>query len=79
MNLQKIDAGLNNINLSNPYSLFKFSMRSEVTRKFYARVVFSKPEHVAINSEGKMFVVDRGNHRIQVFAPISNSTAEKDY
>jgi DNA-binding beta-propeller fold protein YncE len=38
---------------------------------------FSKPEHVAINSEGKMFVVDRGNHRIQVFAPVSNSTAEK--
>lgn len=31
---------------------------------------FSKPEHVAIDSEGKMYVVDRGNERIQVFVPM---------
>jgi hypothetical protein len=31
---------------------------------------FSKPEHVALDSEGKMYVVDRGNERIQVFAPM---------
>jgi DNA-binding beta-propeller fold protein YncE len=37
---------------------------------------FSKPEHVAINSEGKMFVVDRGNQRIQVFAPVNNTVTE---
>jgi len=30
---------------------------------------FSKPEHVAIDSEGKLYVVDRGNERIQVFVP----------
>ena len=37
---------------------------------------FSKPEHVAINSEGKMYVVDRGNHRIQVFAPVTNESTK---
>lgn len=31
---------------------------------------FSKPEHVSIDSEGKIYVVDRGNKRIQVFAPV---------
>jgi DNA-binding beta-propeller fold protein YncE len=33
---------------------------------------FSKPEHVSIDSEGNVFVVDRGNQRIQVFAPVTN-------
>ncbi|TLX87556.1 MAG: hypothetical protein E6L01_02080 [Thaumarchaeota archaeon] len=37
---------------------------------------FSKPEHVAIDSEGKMYVVDRGNHRIQVFAPATNELSK---
>ena len=35
---------------------------------------FSKPEHVAINSEGKMYIVDRGNDLIQVFAAINSTT-----
>jgi DNA-binding beta-propeller fold protein YncE len=37
---------------------------------------FSKPEHVAIDSEGEMYVVDRGNHRIQVFAPVTNESSK---
>ncbi len=36
---------------------------------------FSKPEHVSIDSEGNVYVVDRGNQRIQVFAPV-NSTSK---
>lgn len=32
---------------------------------------FSKPEHVSIDSQGNVYVVDRGNARIQVFAPIN--------
>jgi tripartite motif-containing protein 71 len=32
---------------------------------------FSKPEHVSIDSQGNVYVVDRGNARIQVFAPVS--------
>jgi NHL repeat len=36
----------------------------------------SKPEHVSINSEGNVFVVDRGNQRIQVFAPITNESSK---
>ena len=32
---------------------------------------FSKPEHVSIDSQGKVYVVDRGNKRIQVFVPIA--------
>ncbi len=35
----------------------------------------SKPEHVSIDAEGKVYVVDRGNQRIQVFAPV-NSTSQ---
>jgi DNA-binding beta-propeller fold protein YncE len=34
---------------------------------------FSKPEHVTIDSEGNMYVVDRGNQRIQVFAPMDDA------
>jgi DNA-binding beta-propeller fold protein YncE len=34
---------------------------------------FKKPEHVNIHSNGNLYVVDRGNHRIQVFAPILQS------
>ena len=34
---------------------------------------FKKPEHVNIDSNGNLYVVDRGNHRIQVFAPILQS------
>ena len=30
---------------------------------------FRKPEHVNIDTNGNLYVVDRGNHRIQVFAP----------
>jgi len=30
-----------------------------------------KPEHVSINSQGNLYVVDRGNSRIQVFKPIA--------
>jgi len=33
-----------------------------------------KPEHVSIDSEGNLFVVDRGNARMQVFTPV-NSTS----
>ena len=35
---------------------------------------FSKPEHVSIDPQGKVYVVDRGNGRIQVFGPINNQT-----
>ena len=31
----------------------------------------TKPEHVSIDSQGNLYVVDRGNARIQVFEPIS--------
>ena len=31
---------------------------------------FRKPEHVNVDTNGNLYVVDRGNHRIQVFAPI---------
>ncbi len=31
---------------------------------------FKKPEHVNIDTKGNLYVVDRGNQRIQVFAPI---------
>jgi tripartite motif-containing protein 71 len=34
---------------------------------------FKKPEHVSIDSEGNLYVVDRGNARMQVFVPM-NST-----
>jgi DNA-binding beta-propeller fold protein YncE len=33
---------------------------------------FSKPEHVSIDSQGNVYVVDRGNKRIQVFTSITN-------
>ena len=29
----------------------------------------SKPEHINIDSSGNVYVVDRGNQRMQVFAP----------
>ena len=32
---------------------------------------FSKPEHVSIDSKGHVYVVDRGNKRIQVFSPLT--------
>jgi hypothetical protein len=31
---------------------------------------FKKPEHVNIDTKGNLYVVDRGNQRIQVFSPI---------
>ena len=34
---------------------------------------FHRPEGVTIDSEGNMYVIDRGNHRIQVFAPMDNA------
>ena len=33
---------------------------------------FSKPEHASVDPEGNVFVVDIGNKRIQVFAPVTN-------
>ena len=30
---------------------------------------FRKPEHVIVDKEGNVYVVDRGNRRIQVFTP----------
>ncbi|HYZ95660.1 MAG TPA: 6-bladed beta-propeller [Nitrososphaeraceae archaeon] len=30
---------------------------------------FHKPEHVIVDKEGNVYVVDRGNRRIQVFTP----------
>ena len=30
---------------------------------------FHKPEHVTVDKDGNVYVVDRGNHRIQVFSP----------
>ena len=29
---------------------------------------FHKPEHVTVDKNGSVYVVDRGNHRIQVFS-----------
>ena len=29
-----------------------------------------EPEHVSIDSQGNLYVVDKGNSRIQVFAPV---------
>ena len=37
---------------------------------------FSKPEHVSIDSQGKVYVVDRGNKRIQVFVPIADDLSK---
>jgi hypothetical protein len=37
---------------------------------------FSKPEHVSIDTKGNVFVVDRGNQRIQVFAPTNNESTK---
>ena len=37
---------------------------------------FSKPEHVSIDSKGNVYVVDRGNKRIQVFSPSINEVNE---
>jgi len=37
---------------------------------------FSKPEHVSIDSQDKVYVVDRGNKRIQVFAPIADDLSK---
>jgi len=34
-----------------------------------------KPEHVSIDSEGSLYVVDRGNARMQVFAPLNGTAA----
>ena len=31
---------------------------------------FKKPEHVFIDTGGNLYVVDRGNARIQVFQPV---------
>jgi tripartite motif-containing protein 71 len=31
---------------------------------------FVDPEHLAINSEGNVYVSDRGNNNIQVFRPV---------
>jgi len=36
----------------------------------------SRPEHVSIDSEGNVFVVDRGNQRIQVFAPMTSESSK---
>ena len=33
-----------------------------------------KPEHVSIDSEGNLFVVDRGNDRMQVFSPLNGTS-----
>ena len=30
---------------------------------------FHKPEHVIVDKEGNVYIVDRGNRRIQVFTP----------
>ena len=37
---------------------------------------FSKPEHVSIDSQDKVYVVDRGNKRIQVFALIADDLSK---
>jgi hypothetical protein len=37
MKLQSVTDEKVEINLSNPYYMFKFSIRSEVTRKYYER------------------------------------------
>ena len=39
---------------------------------------FSKPEHVSIDAQGNVFVVDRGNKRIQVFVPLFNLSHNKN-
>jgi DNA-binding beta-propeller fold protein YncE len=33
-----------------------------------------KPEHLTIDSKGYLYVVDRGNQRMQVFAPVNNTS-----
>ena len=33
-----------------------------------------KPEHVSIDSNGNLFVVDRGNARMQVFSPVKGTS-----
>jgi len=35
-----------------------------------------KPEHVSIDPQGNLYVVDRGNARMQVFAPVTNGSSE---
>ena len=34
-----------------------------------------KPEHVSIDNEGNLYVVDRGNARMQVFEPVSQEVS----
>jgi DNA-binding beta-propeller fold protein YncE len=34
------------------------------------------PEHLAVDSEGNVYLSERGNHRIQVYAPITNTENE---
>lgn len=33
-----------------------------------------KPEHVSIDPNGNLFVVDRGNARMQVFSPVNGTS-----
>ena len=42
----------------------------------YTKIQRKKRRHVSIDTEGKVFVVDRGNKRIQVFAPLTNETSK---
>ena len=35
-----------------------------------------KPEHVSIDPQGNLYVVDRGNARMQIFAPITNESSK---
>ena len=48
----------------------KFSPTGKFITKWGDKGEFVDPEHLAIDSEGNVYVSDRGNNNIQVFKPV---------
>ena len=50
--------------------IMKFSPTGKFITKWGDKGEFLDPEHLAIDSEGNVYVSDRGNNNIQVFKPV---------
>jgi DNA-binding beta-propeller fold protein YncE len=50
--------------------IMKFSPTGKFITKWGDKGEFMDPEHLAIDSEGNVYVSDRGNNNIQVFKPV---------